>query len=154
MPETPRRGMLRAIAASGIGACAEAMFPPNTLGAPDWRAARVVERTFEHMADLPPAQGRQILALFILVELAAPLLGAGPRRFSRLAPQRRESAIRRWRASRLPLLRLVGEGIKMSLTMMYLSHPDVARYLGEDRQCAQPPQALPLAPAAQPGAAP
>jgi hypothetical protein len=132
------------IAARGIEASAEALFPANGLGAPDWRAARVTERLLDHLDELPPRPRRLLLLLFVFVELAAPLLVPALGRFSRLGPERRARAIRRWRASRLYWLRLVGDGLKMTLTMMYLSHPAVARHIGEYKTCEHPADPHPM----------
>jgi hypothetical protein len=126
------------IVARGIAGAAEAMFPANDLGAPDWREARVVDRMLEHLAELPARPRRMILFLFAIVELAAPLLVPGLGLFSRLSVERRLRAIRRWRASRLYPLRMLGDGLKMTLTMIYLSNPAVARHMGEYKTCANP----------------
>jgi hypothetical protein len=89
---------------------------------------------------LPPAQGRLVLALFLFVELAAPLIVPVPslRRFSRLSLERRTAALRRWRSGRWAPLRLVGDALKAALSMVYLSHPLVSAFLGEYKTCARP----------------
>jgi hypothetical protein len=122
----------------GIAGAAEALFPENDLGAPDWREARVVERMLGYLDELPPRPRRMLLFLFGFVELAAPLLVPGLHRFSRLSRERRTEAIRRWRASRLYALRLIGDGLKMTLTMTYLSHPSVERHIGQYKTCVNP----------------
>jgi hypothetical protein len=122
----------------GIAAVAEAMFPPNDFGAPDWRDTEMVKRTLEYADELPPAQGRLIRLLFIFVELAAPLLLLGFSRFSRVKLERRTKAIRRWRRSSLLLFRLLGDALKACMTMMYMSHPKVSAYIGEYKTCARP----------------
>ena len=136
-----RDGFWRRRTRQGLSAAAEAMFPPNDLGAPDWQEAEVVGRTLRYVEALPPLQGRLVLALFLFVELAAPLLTPGLRRFSRLPRERRTAAIRRWRASRLQLLRLLGDAVKASMTMVYLSHPRVSAFIGEYKTCARPADA-------------
>lgn len=113
-----------------MGAAAEAMFPPNPLGAPDWQQTRMVERTAEYLRALPPATRNLILALFILIELGQPLLSRRFRRFSRLPLEVRTRVIRGWRASGLYPLRVVGDSLKALLTMMYMSHGEVLRYAG------------------------
>jgi hypothetical protein len=155
-PPSSRHGPWSAAAARGIAAAAEAMFPPNELGAPDWRQAEMVPRMLRYLDELPPRQRRLLLALFVLVELGAPLLVPGLRRFSGLAPERRLQAIARWRTSRLEPLRLVGDGLKMTLTMLYLAHPAVRRHIGEIGPCEAPagPVLARQADALQPGAAP
>jgi len=131
-------GFWRRRTLDGVAAVAEAMFPPNDLGAPDWKAAEVVPRTLLYAEALPPQQGRLVLALFLLVELAAPLLVPDLRRFSRLSRERRTAALRRWRSSRWAPLRLVGDALKAALSMVYLSHPLVSAFLGEYKTCARP----------------
>jgi hypothetical protein len=131
-------GFWRRRALDGIAAAAEAMFPPNDLGAPDWQAAEVVPRTLLYVEALPLPQGRLVLALFLFVELAAPLLVPSLRRFSRLSLERRTAALRRWRGSRWAPLRLVGDALKAALSMVYLSHPLVSAFIGEYKTCARP----------------
>jgi len=136
--EGSQAGFWRRRTLEGLAAVAEAMFPPNDLGAPDWQDAEVVRRTLLYAEALPPAQGRLILALFLFVELAAPLLIPGLRRFSCVPLARRTAAIRRWRGSRFQPFRLLGDAIKASMTMMYMSHPKVSAYIGEYKTCARP----------------
>ena len=131
-------GFWRRRALDGVAAVAEAMFPVNDLGAPDWKTAEVVPRTQLYVEALPPAQGRLVLALFVFVELAAPLLVPALGRFSRLSLERRTAALRRWRSSRWAPLRLVGDALKAAMSMVYLSHPLVSAFLGEYKTCARP----------------
>ena len=86
-------------AIAGLTAAAEAMFPANAYGAPDWREAEVVKRTLEYLDELPPMPRRLIIALFTAVELSAPVLIGCRTRFSRLSVERRAEAIRELRAS-------------------------------------------------------
>jgi hypothetical protein len=125
--------LLLRFARPGLQASAEALFPVNTLGAPDYQTTDLVPRMFEYLALLPQRQRRLLLALFALVELAPPLLFAGPRRFSRLSVGRREALVRRWRVSRVLFLRLLGDAVKASTTMMYMSHPAALHYVGVQR---------------------
>ncbi len=125
-------------AVAGLAAIAEAMFPENDLGAPDWKGTETVPRTLRYIGELPPAQGRLLLLLFVFVELAAPFLLFRPHRFSRLSVEQRTLAIRRWRASRRLVLRLLGDAIKATMTMMYMSHSSVSAYIGEHKGCARP----------------
>jgi hypothetical protein len=119
----------------GIRAASQGLFPENDLGAPDWRETEMVQRTRDYIAELPPPQRRLLVFLFVFVELAAPLLVLGLRRFSKLEPEQRAAAVRRWRKSRFFLLRLLGDALKASTTMMYMSHPRVAAYIQEYRIC-------------------
>lgn len=122
-------GRLGRLASRGAAAAAEALFPKNNLGAPDWESAEVVPRLEGYLGELPPRSRRLILLLFTAVELW-PLLALRVRRFSRLRPEARLGFVRRWRASRLYPIRLIGESTKAVLTMMYLSHPEALRYIG------------------------
>lgn len=132
------------LARNGIHGAAEALFPVNDLGAPDFREACVVERMMEHLEELPPSPRRMLLFLFVLVELAAPLLVPSLARFSKTPLERRTRAIRRWRRSKLYPFRMVGDGLKMTLTMMYLAHPSVARHIGEYKTCSNPADTYPV----------
>src|SRR5688572_24611162 len=114
------------------------MFPGNDLGVPDWRATELVNRTLEYIDELPPPQRRLLMSLFLVLELLGGLLTGRPRRFSRLAVAVREEAVRGWRASKLHLLRMLGDSLKAVLTMVYASHPAVMAYLGEYRSCEHP----------------
>lgn len=117
----------------GIRAASEGLFPENDFGAPDWRDTELVARTREYMAELPPPQRRLLVLLFVVVELLAPILLLVPRRFSRLSPERRAAAVRRWRGSRFFVLRVLGDALKATTTMMYMSHPRVVAHIGEYR---------------------
>jgi hypothetical protein len=126
------------VAERSIAAASEAMFPPNDLGAPDHRATAMVERTLQWMEELPSRERRLVLLLFVLVEVGAPFLGAGPGLFSKLPVARREEAIRRLRRAPFYPIRVVGESLKATLSMIYLSHPESLRYMGMFAVCAHP----------------
>lgn len=122
-------GRLGRLALRGATAASEALFPKNSLGAPDWQGAAVVDRLDRYYGELPPPSRRLIVLLFTAVELW-PLVALRFRTFSRLKPEARLGFVRRWRASRVYPIRLIGESTKALLTMMYLSHPDALRYIG------------------------
>ncbi|MEZ4220971.1 MAG: hypothetical protein R3B13_08580 [Polyangiaceae bacterium] len=125
-------------ASPSIEALSEATFPPNDIGAPDWRSTEMLRRTLEYLEDLPPPQRRLLLLLFFFVEFLAPLLVLRIGRFSRLNRATRTEAIRGWRRSRYLPLRILGDAIKATTTMMYMSHPSVIAYIGEYRVCDWP----------------
>lgn len=130
----------------GIEGAAAALFPPNDLGAPDWRQTDMAERAMIWIDALPPTQHLLLLTLFVLLELVLSwLLFVGLGRFSRLPVERRTAAIRRWRTSRLYLVQMLGMGIKASLTMIYVSHPAVLTYLGQYAACDRPEDPLRVA---------
>jgi hypothetical protein len=131
---------------AGIAAASEATFPENDLGAPDWKSTEMVRRTFEYLDELPPPQQRLVKALFLFVELAAIVLAGRFRRFSKLPVKTRTGVIRRWRASRWLAFRVLGDAVKATTTMIYMSHPSVIRYIEEYRCCARPldPLEIPL----------
>ena len=62
-------GRLGRLASRGAAAAAEALFPKNNLGAPDWESAEVVPRLEGYLGELPPRSRRLILLLFTAVEL-------------------------------------------------------------------------------------
>ena len=125
-----------------IAAVAEALFPPNDLGLPDWRETELVPRTCSYISNLPrPARGLLVL-LFVVVEWAAPVLAPGLRRFSKRSRSRRLAAIRRWRASRFYLIRQIGDSLKAVLSMMYLSHPKAIVAIGIYKHCENPEDPL------------
>ena len=115
---------------AGLMATAEALYPVNTLGAPDWKQVDMVPRTLAWWAELPSRQRNQFRLLFGVVELIAPLLAFQVGRFSRLSPTRRLELLRRWRKSNLLPLKLIADSLKASTSMMYLSHPSALRYIG------------------------
>jgi len=131
---------------AGIAAASEATFPQNELGAPDWKSTEMVRRMFEYLDDLPPPQRRLVKALFLFVEVAAIVLAGRLCRFSKLPVEARTAVIRRWRASRWLAFRVLGDAVKATTTMIYMSHPSVIRYIEEYRCCARPldPLEIPL----------
>jgi hypothetical protein len=135
-------GLIERCAITGLNAAAEALFPPNPYGAPDYRETDLVARTIEYWKRLPARQARLIVMLFVCVELSAPLLVPGLRRFSRLPRERRENAVRRFRSSRWLPLRILGDALKATLTVMYMAHPAALAFIGASRD-ALPQQSLP-----------
>jgi hypothetical protein len=115
---------------AGIRGSAEILFPANDLGAPDWRDAAVVARTWGQLAELPPPQARLVKAMYVGIELAAPLLAPGLRRSSRMSLGRRTRLVRRLRRSRIYPLRFLADSLKSFGTMMYMSAPCTLAYIG------------------------
>lgn len=126
----------------GITAASEGLFPANDFGAPDFRDTEMVTRTLEYLQELPPPQRRLVSLLYVAVELLAPFLLLIPRRFSRMSATQRANAVRQWRLSRFFVLRILGDALKATTTMMYMSHPRVVAYIGEHRACEHPDDAL------------
>jgi hypothetical protein len=124
-------------AEAGLSATAEALFPVNAEGAPDYRTTELVARMLDYWRLLPARQRRLFLALFAFVELAAPFLIPGFSRFSGLPVKAREEAVRRFRRSEVMPLRLVGDALKASTTMMYMSHPAALTFVGVSSGCGQ-----------------
>lgn len=129
-------------ALSGISACAEGLFPENDYGVPDWRATDMVERTCEYLDALPAAQRRLLTSLFVVVELGAVVLAKRLRRFSRMSPDERAAAVRAWRRSRFLPLRVLGDAIKATTTVIYMSHPLALAHIGAYKSCERPGDAL------------
>ncbi len=133
---------LQRLAADGIAACSEATFPENDFDAPDWKSTEMVQRTHEYLDELPPKSRRLLVLLFVAVELIALLFTL--RRFSRLSVERRTEMVRGWRRSRRFLLRALGDSVKATTTMMYMSHPSVTAYIEEYRACDAPVREPPM----------
>ncbi|MCB9785308.1 MAG: hypothetical protein H6744_01320 [Deltaproteobacteria bacterium] len=129
-------------ATDAIAAAAEALFPPNDRGAPDWLSADMVRRTRRWLSELPPESRRLVTLLFVATELAAPLLMPALGRFSRTSPRRRLRAMQRWCDSRFAPLRFFGTALESTMKMMYLSHPDSMRYVGVYKTTAHPDDPL------------
>ncbi len=125
-------------ATDGLRGMAEAAFPENEIGAPDWRSTEVVPRTLAYLAELPPKSRALLVLLFAAIELGTPLFVPALRRFSRLSVERRIRALRSWPESRFALRRILGDSAKAVLTMMYTSHVSVSDYMGEYRTGVRP----------------
>jgi hypothetical protein len=82
------------------------------------------------------------MALSVFIELAAFTLIPGFKRFSAHPAARREQAVRAFRRSRLLPLRLLGDALKASTTVMYMSHPAVLAYIGMYSGCERPTDPL------------
>lgn len=120
-----------------VPAACEALYPPHDGEAPDFIETDLPQRVASYVDTLPPPQRRLLKLMFIGVE-AISLLLAPFRRFSRRARTVRERAVRRWRASSVLPLRLIGDALKSSLHMVYLSHPTVMRHMGEYKVWSHP----------------
>lgn len=125
-------------ALAGLTAAAEASFPATATGAPDWQEARVVERSLLWLGDLPGQQRLLITLLYLGVELGSVLLLPGFRRFSRHSLEARVRAMQGWRKSRFYPIRLLGDGLKAALTMIYMSDAGVLRHIGYFAVCEHP----------------
>jgi hypothetical protein len=130
----------------GLEAAAEALFPVNDHGAPDFRTTELVRRTVEYLDELPPDKRRLLIALFAVTEFGTLLVWPYFSRFSRLSPARREDAVRGFRSSSFLPLRLLGDALKATTTLMYMSHPSALAYVGAFSSCERPfdPMQLPV----------
>lgn len=124
-----------------LPAACESLYPPNDQAAPDYRQTDLPQRMATYVDRLPPGQRRLLKLMFIGVEAASVAL-APFRRFSSRAANVRRRAVRRWRASSVLPLRLLGDALKSALQMVYLSHPDVIRFIGEYKTWSHPGDAL------------
>jgi hypothetical protein len=134
----------RRLMTPGLRASVQALFPENDLGAPDWRATNMVERALDLFAELPPHQRRLLTFLFLFVPFAPLVLFSSPLPFVWMSTARRTAQIRAWRSSSFFLRRAVGDGLKATLTMIYLSHPEPLRFMGVRGGCAHPTDAFAL----------
>ena len=140
--ESMFESFLLAHARKGITATAEALFPENDYGAPDYRTTDLVGRLLGYLDELPVKQRRLLLSLFVFIELAAAVLIPGFRRFSRHSVPERERAVRHFRQSRFLVLRVIGDALKATMTLMYMSHPTVLAYVGAHSVCSRPEDPL------------
>lgn len=127
--------MIEAICQAGVRAACEGLFPRNDLGVPDFESTEMVPRMHGYFAALPATQRRLLRSLFVVVELGSLLLCAS--RFSKLSPERRAAAVRRWRTSRWLPIKLLGDALKATTTLIYMSHPSAMRYLGAYKTCSR-----------------
>jgi len=123
---------------AGIRSVAEALFPDNDYGAPDWRQTDLVNEMLSYMGELPPRAELQLKILFTVVELGAPLLVPCRGRFSSLSIAKRTAVIDSWLKSRVLVFNLLGQALKATLTMIYMSHPAVSAHLGLFKTCDRP----------------
>jgi hypothetical protein len=113
-----------------IKAAAESLFPKNDLGAPDFESTDLPARVEGYIKKLPPPQQKLIWLLFIFYELAAPLFALKLSRYSKLSVESRLELVQRFRRSNVYPIRMMGDALKGVMTMIYMSHPSVDRYLG------------------------
>ncbi len=125
----------------GLRAAAEALFPPNELGAPDWQQAEIVPRTLQWLGRLPLRQRVELGLLFAAWELLPLVLGPAPP-LSWMSPARRLALLQACRASKLRPKKLLADALKASTSMMYLSHPRALTYIGLRKACANPADPL------------
>lgn len=122
--------LVRPLALSGFGACAEVIASPNALGAPGVEEADLVARAESWWQLLPPQSRWLMLGVFAGMELAGPLLLGRIGRFSRVPLERRMRLVDGWRTSSLWPLRLLADAVKSPVVMMYVSHPATLAWLG------------------------
>jgi hypothetical protein len=125
-----KRSWIDRLTAAGIRGTSEAVFPSG-FDAPDWQDARMEERTLRYIHELPPANAALIRFMFISIEFVLFLLMPSFLPFSRNSIARRQKVLYRWKKSSLYPIRMVADGLKATLHMVYLSHPDVSAYIGE-----------------------
>lgn len=128
----------------GLRAACEALFPANGRGAPDWQQTQMVERSVALFGELPRRQRQLVILLFVAVRFAPWFLLTGWLPFTRMSVAKRTEQIRRWRSSSLFLRRAIGDGLKATLTMVYLSHPAPLRYMGLATACDNPDDPMDL----------
>lgn len=139
-----KRPFLERSARNGLTAVAEVYFPENDEAAPGWRETRMVERTMSYLNTLPPANRRMIYLLYAAVEWLTPLWLAGIGRFSKRSLAFRTRAVRRWQTWDFLPFRLLSDGIKAQITMLYCSHPAVQKHLGVWKSCGREADPYPL----------
>lgn len=139
--ETPQRApsafTFEGAYSRGLRAAAEALFPLSD-SAPDHAQTDLVRRSTEYVERLPPTQRQLLKLLFVAVELCAPIFSPGLRPFSRRSEETRRKNVSSWQSSWCYPLRLLGDALKATLQMIYLSHPAVVAHIGEYKVCAVP----------------
>lgn len=142
MAGADRSTWLTTTTTAAIHAVSEALFPANSVGAPDFEETALVRRTLEYLDELPPPQRRLLTTLFVFLELATPLLALYPARFSRLSIARRTALVQRWRRHWFQPFGWLGDALKATMTMMYMSHPSVIRHIEAYKTCERPTDPL------------
>jgi hypothetical protein len=143
-PTMAARGFVWRHSRAGIAAAAEALFPENDYGAPDWQSTEMVDRTNDYLEALPREQRRLITTLFLVLELGTLVLVQGFRRYSHVDVERRAEIIRTWRRSRFFVFRIVGDAVKATTTIIYMSHPLALAHIGAYKTCERPDDPLPF----------
>ena len=132
---------VRPIARRGFIACVQAAFPEGHGNNPDWRMTECDTRFEPWLDALPPETRFVIEALYTTVELGGGILGARPLPFSLMPVQRRAEIINYWRSSHIVPLRFLGDAIKSSTAMLYMSHPLAMQRAGVTSACDHPENA-------------
>lgn len=126
---------LRKLALAGFQAVCEAFYPDNDFGAPSWRTTEMVTRVVTLWDALPPQSRLTLEALYAGLELGGSALLPRIGRLSGMSIEKRYKLFERMRTSRAWPLRFVAEAVKSSSTMVYISHPIAARYIGVPDVC-------------------
>lgn|GEM_PF-2291547 len=126
---------LRKLALAGFQAVCEAFYPDNDFGAPSWRTTEMMTRVVTLWDALPPQSRLTLEALYAGLELGGAALMPWVGRLSGMSIDKRYKLFERMRKSRAWPLRFVAEAVKSSSTMVYISHPAAARYIGVPDVC-------------------
>jgi hypothetical protein len=121
---------------TGLRASVEGLYPPDPGGAPDGVTTDLYARHLAYIRSLPPSHRFLLPLLFFGIELLPLLLSPWAGRFSRRTPQARAALITSWREGRVFALRGLGDALRATLQMVYLSHPSVLRHMGEYKTVA------------------
>lgn len=132
---TKLEALLLPISKRGFEAASESLYPANALGAPSGEQIEMGQRFLTYLNLLPPESRRLLMVLYAAIEFGVPLLGFRCAPLSQLAPPQRLAIFERLKGSKIFLLRMLAEAVKSSSTMLYLSHPDTAHYIGETKAC-------------------
>ena len=135
----PLRRWFDATYARSVHATSEALYP-EAPGIPGGVSTELAPRTMAYIDQLPPTQRPMVALLFVAVEWLPFLMWPLGGRLSRRTAERRVATVEGWRHSRIWPLRLVGDALRATLTMVYFSHPKVLAVWGE------PPEGDPTVP--------
>lgn len=129
----PRRRLKTALLSAKeqaiVAACAETLFPEHGVMPLGGTQAGVVEYLDRHIAQLPNDKRRLIRLLLAFVEHSPWFFGPA-RRFSALAPKRRQAFLFAMSQSRFYFRRLCFLSLRTLLCMAYLAHPEIAARVG------------------------
>ena len=116
-----------------IEASCEVFFPENDEGVPDYRQTNLAQFTYDYLMLLPPKQIFLLKMFYILLGFFPQLLFSSFRKLHNLSPEKRSRLFKRIEKSKIYRLRLIIDGLKANLRMIYLNRPEALAFVGEYR---------------------
>ncbi|RME93132.1 MAG: hypothetical protein D6767_01675 [Candidatus Hydrogenedentota bacterium] len=115
-----------------------AFFPENDFGAPSWKDVDLVKRTLDMNKMLPPKTGRQLDLLYLAAYWIFPIFVFRIPPLSLYSTKTQTKIFQKMAASRNYFIRSLADAVKASITMVYMSHEKVVKYIGEKDHCPLP----------------